>query len=390
MSILSGILAAAWLPTAGLSGMERWQGVRMPANETPNVGLGGYGEMIFAGALLVLLLGVLGLLIGRRRMDHTRARREFDEMSKQRGLASEEIELLRRIASLGGVGSLNMIFTLKPEFERGVSALLASDRISKLSENGRNCMVQLLNSLRQKLAFFHQLGAEGDMVSHTRQVPLRSLLSLTPPGGLEAVEARLSQCDPFDLVLEVEHPIETRAGDVWVARYCDGGSVWEFGAAVVRQKQNIVHFRHADNIRYINRRSFPRIPVKFPAKVAGFSFEIGDLQNVPPRFADAALVELAGVGIKLESPIDIPQGQRVLVILMLEDGKAVQSLAKVHRNTPAEGKYLLAAEMIGLSAAAITELTRLTNQAAIDHKKVMTAASAPMRPARAAAEVSHA
>jgi hypothetical protein len=355
------------------------------------VWLNAYGEIFFGCALLLLLVVVLVLLGKRRYAERTAARREFEDLCRQRGLSGEEQELLKLLAKLSGVGSASMIFALKPEFERGVSTLLGSERIANMSASGRACMAQLLNFLRQKLSFNHQRGAESDVVSHTRQIPEHSLLSLNPPGALEPVDATLLRSDPFELILEVQHPMDARPGETLLARYCDGGSVWEFNTDVIRHSENQIHLKHSDSLRFINRRSFPRIPVRYPAMIATFPFDLGGRQEVLPRFEPAQLVELAGVGLKFESTAAAPQSQRALVILRLGADKTIQSLAKIHRcSALADNRWLVVAEMVGLSSAAISELTRLTNQAAMEHRKSSPEESASMmRPARASREVYH-
>jgi hypothetical protein len=65
-------------------------------------------------------------------------------------------------------------------------------------------------------------------------------------------------------------------------------------------------------------------------------------------------------------------------------------MAKIHRcSVLSDHQWLVVAEMIGLSSAAISDLTRLTNQAAIEHRKSAPADAAAMRPARASQEANH-
>ena len=148
---------------------------------------------------------MLALLARRRYANQARVRKEFEDMCQQRGLLGEEKELLKLLAKLAGIANAGMISRSNPS-SSGVSTLLGSERIAHMSDNGRACMIQLLNLLRQKLLFNHQRGSESDIVSHTRQIPERSLLSLNPPGALEPVDASLLRSDPFELVLEVQHP----------------------------------------------------------------------------------------------------------------------------------------------------------------------------------------
>lgn len=388
MSFVAPIFGLILTPMASLSGWERWQ--RRNMSPASRAWLNQYGETLFWITVLTLLAIVLALLIRRRYLDLSRIRKEFEDMCRQRGLSGEEQELLRLLADLSGVGTPAMIFTLKPEFERGVSTLLGSPKIANMSDSGRACMTQLLNFLREKLSFNHQRGSESDIISHTRQIPEHSLLSLNPAGAMEPVDANLLRSDPFELVLEVQRPLDCHPGDTLLARYCDGGSVWEFNTDVIRQAENQIHLKHSDSLRFINRRSFPRIPVRYPAMIASFPFDLRDRQDVLPKFEPAQLVELAGVGLKFESPVAIPQDQRALVILKLGANKTLESLAKVHRcSVLSDHQWVVVAEMIGLSSSSISDLTRLTNQAAIEHRKSAPADAAAMRPARTSQEAHH-
>ncbi len=211
-------------------------------------------------------------------------------------------------------------------------------------------MIQLLNSLRQKLAFNHPIGSESDIISHSRQIPELAALAMTLPSIPEPLDGKIVRSDPFELIVDMDVLPDCKIGDTWTVRYCDGGSVWEFNSELVRQVRERVHLRHSNAIRLINRRSFPRVPLRRSVKIAPFPFDVHSRVDELPRFRPAQIVELAGIGLKLEADTEFAEGQRALIVLRLRPDKAIQSLAKVRRCTLlGPGQYLLILELVGLS-----------------------------------------
>ena len=94
----------------------------------------------------------------------------------------------------------------------------------------------------------------------------------------------------------------------------------------------------------------------------------------------AALIEIAGPGLRLESLMDADIGDKVLVGMQFADGRVLQGQATVRRAEASEsGLVSLAVEMLGLTTSEVAELARETNLA-------MTAQQAEFAGATAAPE----
>jgi hypothetical protein len=160
---------------------------------------------------------------------------------------------------------------------------------------------------------------------------------------------------------------------------------------------------HSDNIRFINRRRFLRVPVKKPAFIAHFPFaktpEVSsdtsevvseaeqDSANAPastwgpPEFVPAVVTELAGPGLRIEAPLEVKVGERVLVVLRLDEekeqdavlvqeGKAptskiVEDIGEVRHTKAIQNGLSIAVELTGLSDSDVNELIRATNAASV-------------------------
>jgi hypothetical protein len=191
--------------------------------------------------------------------------------------------------------------------------------------------------------------------------------------------------------------LESRPGEKWCVRYYFGASVWEFETSVLSCQDNIMVLSHSDNVRFINRRRFVRVPVNQPTYIAQFPFDktlspkdTGDNKNDsaadsknewgPPDFVPAAVTELAGPGLRIEAPLDVNVGDRVLVIFKLdEEGKnpdlqregttktirIVEDVGEVRHTKAVENGFSIAVELTGLSDSNINELVRATNAASL-------------------------
>ena len=100
----------------------------------------------------------------------------------------------------------------------------------------------------------------------------------------------------------------------------------------------------------------------------------------PPEFVPASVTELAGPGLRIEAPLEVKVGDRVLVILKLteedpkpgsqrnektESYKIVENIGEVrHTKTIKEG-FSIAVELTGLTDPNINELIRATNAASL-------------------------
>ena len=191
-------------------------------------------------------------------------------------------------------------------------------------------------------------------------------------------------------------------GEFWCGRYFQGSSIWEFDSSVLSYDGSRLILRHNDNIRFINRRRFLRVPVIMPAFIASFPFEmvctetrsddtdedeeIIDIEQSqaliwgPPEFVPAVITELAGPGLRIESTLDINVGDRVLVVFNLgqhkESGSArradklescdiVEDSGMVRHVKSVQNGLSIAVELTGLNDSNINKLICAANTSSI-------------------------
>jgi hypothetical protein len=209
--------------------------------------------------------------------------------------------------------------------------------------------------------------------------------------------------------------LESKPGEFWRARYYFGASVWEFDTSVFSCNDDILVLNHSDNVRFVNRRRFLRVPTNKPALIARFPF-LKTLQpnskkenpevkrnltkassNIwgPPEFTPAIVTELGGPGLRIETQLEVKVGDRVVVILKLneeknrnsitspnstsqdsifvQDGKIislkiVEDIGQVRHVKAMQNGFSIAVELTGLSDSDLSELIRTTNAASIRNK----------------------
>jgi hypothetical protein len=150
-------------------------------------------------------------------------------------------------------------------------------------------------------------------------------------------------------------------GESWVVRYPQGGVLWEFDAWVTGRSDGEVALRPTGRLRWINRRRFLRVATRRPAYVAPFPFLMNYQETSPPRFYEGTLTEIGGAGLRVDAPVRVAPGERVLVVVELAPDKVAEGTGIVRRAAPAAGGMTsLAVELVGLDTTEVAELTRQT------------------------------
>jgi len=362
-----------------LTPIERWQAVRRLGSDL-------VGEQSFAlvcGAVLVVLAVLLIVAsYGRKKKGRKFADQLFSTYADGRGLSRRERTILLEIASKAKLKRSESIFTL------------AASRRLRVE----------LTVLREKLGFQERVSdsvgsAATSSKPSSRQIPIDKKLQIIRHEHEPAdIEATVIKNDDIELAVRLSKPLEAGPGQVCRVHYYYGTSVWEFDASVVNCHGGILVLAHSYDVRFINRRRFLRVPVKKPAFIASFPFAktlpsgknndesaAGDLPYSwgPPEFVPATVTELAGPGLRIEAPIEVEVGARVLVILKMNEESAagrqrvsprsghktarssriVEDIGEVRRVTAIEDGFSIAIELTGLSDSNINELIRETNSA---------------------------
>ena len=164
----------------------------------------------------------------------------------------------------------------------------------------------------------------------------------------------------LDFTIEPEIPIAARAGSVWNIQYRFGAETWGFEAVTVSSSNNVLVLSHSDKVRFVNRRRFLRAPVELRALIGLFpSITKGEFEQ--PEFVEGRVTELSGPGLKIEAPLEVIEGQRVLVIFELQEGRLVQDTAVVRWSRDDIAYQTIGLELTGLDETSINQLIRATN-----------------------------
>ncbi len=207
------------------------------------------------------------------------------------------------------------------------------------------------------------------------------------------IQAEVVRNDDLELAAELAESVEARAGDLWCVRYAFGVYVWEFDATAVTCTDTRLVLNHTDVVRFVNRRRFPRVAVTMPALVARFPFArrgVSSLQAIgggdegaaalgigaeAPVFVEGTIRELAGPGLRIDLPTQIPPGERVLVVFRPSENPAgdastdfsgegrciVEDIGQVRHSRVTSTGVSVAVELVGLNEAEVDELVRITN-----------------------------
>lgn len=351
----------------GANPLDRWDAARIPINEA--------GGITWAWAIAVvagLAALVTALWWALRWIDNRRERRlrEFEEQSDRFGLSPEERNLLRNIAARAGVKAADRIFSSAMAFDRGMSTVEtnAARTASPARSPARICgSCSHVLSLREKLGFDlppDPARTTSVVTGKIRPGTMLRVLRQSSPEDFNAVSRE--SADTGELLIEPELAVEPHPGESWTLRYAEGGILWEFSAWVVRNLQGAVALRPSGAMRWINRRRFVRTAIHRPAHVARFPFHRNGLHAARPQFVTAELTEIAGPGLKLRAPLEVSEGEKLLVVAELRPGEAIEGVAVVrHADAPGAGECAFAVELMGLTTSELADLTRETNIAGV-------------------------
>jgi len=303
---------------------------------------------------------------------------------------------------------------LHTALDRGAARMIEESFALRGAEESKQLRFDL-SFLREKLGFRKQHPASvGSAIKSkelsSRQIPVGKKLHITHRKirSLGEIESTVVKNSDVELVVKLAKPIEATAGEFWRARYYFGASIWEFDASVVSCDGDVLVLNHSDNVRFINRRRFLRVPVNEPAFIARFpfartflvngnagqetqksdGFEVGQSSTdasssawEPPEFVPAVVTELAGPGLRIEVPLKVKVGDRVLVVFRLDEEKHHASGSQENGNLPTsriiedigEVKHVkviqkgfsIAVALTGLSDSDVNELIRATNVASV-------------------------
>lgn len=377
-----------------LTPVQRWSAARR-MSDGPSPYASQYGFILLATVTLVVLICLLWWISHRReKKTQTSAREWFAENALRRGLSGRERQILLAIAMRSGLGQRQDIFTTAAAFDRGAAKLLAECVRTRTAEENERLKTEV-TYLREKLGFRTSRVpvAGGSRRPSSRDIPVGKLVEATRRRRHAGVpiRAEVVRNDDLELAVELNEPVAARAGDLWCMRYAFGVYVWEFDATAVTCTGTRLVLNHTDVVRFVNRRRFPRVAVTMPALVARFPFARRDasmggtlgptedgrgrisMAGEAPVFVEGVIRELAGPGLRIDLPAQIPPGERVLVVLRptegvtqnesgtRREGYIIEDIGQVRHSRVTRTGASVAVELVGLNEAEVDELVRITN-----------------------------
>ena len=304
-----------------LTPIERWKAAQGFSGRDPLTLVSEHWFYIAAGVALVIMLSLLWWVSRRNKAVPTGLNRElFSENALRRGLSSRERQILLAIVLRSGLGHSHDIFTTVDAFDRGATKLLA-ECVRTRTPQEIDRLKNEVSFLREKLGFqsLRTPGLAGARRPSSRDILVDKTVEVTRrrQRAGATIRARVVRNDDIELAIELETPVASQAGDFWRVRYGYGMSVWEFDTTVVSCDEARLVLNHVDNVRFVNRRRFPRVAVALPALVAVFPFvrrcgrktqqgsegAAGFVIPEAPAFVRATVTELAGPGLRVEAPV---------------------------------------------------------------------------------------
>ena len=399
-------IMTSWLNSIflALTPVQRWEALNQQFNTDYMT------DRWFTLTLVVIITVATVLLIMvsyKRKVEERAVAHElFGEFAEKRGLSGRERRILQDVARRAGLQRSESIFTMGSAFDRGATKIIEEDLAQGQTSERISVLKTDLSFLAEKLGFKNRTASPKDTAARlrklsTRQIPVGKKLYLTRRRTRisDDIESTVIENNDVGLTVKLAVPIKITGGEIWRVRYYFGVSVWEFDTSVAGSDRDLLVLNHSSDVRFINRRRFLRVPVKIPAFVARFPFKrllpldhySGEEGSAgrrvsasawgPPEFIPGVVTELAGPGLRIESPLEVKVGERVLVMFRLDEAKdedsevqrdersekpkVIEDTGEVRHVKAAGNGFSIAVELTGLHDPDINELIRATNAASV-------------------------
>jgi hypothetical protein len=355
-----------------LSPLQRYQSMRrLQTNPMQNDTASKW--FVVAGIAVIGVLLIVLFIVRRMRKQQEKLALEvqFRESCERRRLTSQEREILVSICRHAQVKRKNMIFTDNAAFEAGFSRLIQESFSAGHSLKQRKQLNIMVQCIKAKLRFQKSVPTNDGAVLASRKMGSRQIpegrtvrVEVVSESSVFCFEAKVVRNDSFELVLQPETAIEATPGLTAQVQYRVGAMIWIFESTIIACGPEGLELNHNEDVKFFNRRRFPRVAVRKNAKVALYEMNYaltGEFKA--PVFEDAIVTELSGPGLLIQTNLDLKILSRVLVLFEPEPGRVIQDVAEVRGLREAEAGWLAAAavEMIGLNENAVNDLVRITH-----------------------------
>jgi hypothetical protein len=402
----TALFMRAWLNgfVLALTPVQRWGALNKQFNTSYMT------DRWFTLILVVIIIVASGLFVMvtyKRKSGERKVTQElFGNYAEKAGLSGRERRILQDIARRAGLKRSSAIFTMGGAFDRGATKIIEEDIAQGQTAERSSRLNSDLSFLAEKLGFKKRTASPTGTATRSRkvssmQIPIGKKLYLTRRRSRvsDDIESTVIENNDIGLTVKLTIPMKITTEEIWRVRYYFGVSVWEFDTSVAGCDGDLLVLNHSYDVRFINRRRFLRVPVNKPAFVARFPFmrllplnnnsgeggsEYGQVSVgawSPPKFIPGVVTELAGPGLRIEAPLKVKVGERVLVVFRLDEAeegdsdleeddrteapKVIEGIGEVRHVKAIENGTSIAVELTGLNDTDINELIRATNAASV-------------------------
>jgi c-di-GMP-binding flagellar brake protein YcgR len=351
-----------------LTAVERFRA----ASETPSPWNGWQWLALILGGVLVIVIAASISHRRKRRQQEEADWEAFYREAHDRNLSTQEVDMLKIIARQSGIRHPDAIFGMDTAFHHGTHEFRHSSSYEQMSSAERKDFDKTLAVIRGKLADSNHISGDDDSQTDSRSIQVGTRLSVLHSSLPEGCSSTVTQCDAKHLGVRPDTPLILAPGEECRIRYFDGRTVWEFDTSVqaLGAEEGEILLAHSDQLRFIDRRRFHRVPVQRRAIIAPYNFHIDDETLRAPEFTDSLVIEMAGPGMKLRTPLELSKGDHILIVVQYKDKRSFQGIARVVRvDDPRRMIKSVGVEMLGLSPREISQMTTVTNAAAIQQRK---------------------
>ena len=340
----------------GLSATDRLQAVRKLSGSSPPSNLLWW---IIVGVTLFAVITLIVLLV-RTRSSKKRRWNKFAELGHQMGLRDQEQALLARITEMLNPKDPTSIYNDSRLFNVAAKEFLTSERVSMFSADDQETLHEMIVGMHAKMRFNDDSDAPEGIMS-SRRIETGSRVLVAMQGNSSTIEATVINNIRAELVITADTTMPGRRDDdTLTIRYANDQGSWEFDANVLRSDGDTVAVEHSTDMRAVNFRRFPRVPTRMRAVGEVFPFPVNNLDDAL-ILKPGEVVEIAGIGLLIKTPLKVQIGQRLLLRVELESDHIVQGMAKVRRKVSDKpGGPFLAVEFLGLNEGELAMLARAT------------------------------
>jgi hypothetical protein len=353
-----------------LSPLQRYQSMRRLHKESvQNVSTSNW--FVIAGLAVIGVLAIVLYVFRRLRLDKERLALEsqFRESCDKHRLTGQERKILGSICRHAQLEGKNLIFTNHNAFETGFTRLIQESFSAGHSLKQRKQLNIMVQCIKAKLGFQKSAPTNDGAVMTSRKMGSRQIpqgrnvrVETMSESSVFCIEAKVIRNDSFELVLQPDMSIEATPGQTVFVQYKVGAMIWIFESTIIACGPGGLELNHSEDMKFLNRRRFPRVAVQKKAKVALFEMNqalTGEL--TAPNFEDAVVRELSGPGLQIQTNQDLKILSRVLVLFEAEPGRVVQDVAEVRGVRETQSGRQVAVEMIGLNENTVNDLIRITH-----------------------------